>query len=262
MVELRQFMGQRPMRMEDDLKELGENTIGKLKKAMEQGNQELALALADYSFEEWKFLHDVYCDWAFADLAWVAKSYGEEEVPKILRHAREVLKHGQYSQWKGITLEDKVKAYAEGQRSHRSGPGEVGDIGVWEEKDRYVLELDPCGSGGRMTRGPLDGSGSRLVPPYSLGKTTRAYPWSWSKVGIPYYCVHCCVWNEIVPIEESGYPVRVTEFPVEDPSKPCHWYVYKDPRLIPEEYFERVGFKKDPAKFAAGVGFGTGTTVL
>jgi hypothetical protein len=35
----------------------------------------------------------------------------------------------------------------------------------------------------------------------------------------------------------------VTEFDP-DPEKPCGWTVYKDPALIPERYFTRLGYKK------------------
>ncbi len=144
---------------------------------------------------------------------------------------------------------DKVRMNAEGMRAHRSGRNETGDFKVWEEADRYVMEFDPCGSGGRMVRGPCDGTGSRVKPPYDLGRTTKPYPWSWGKANVPYYCAHCCLWNEVMGVETVGYPWKVTECPVDDFEKPCYWYAYKNPDLIPEEYFERIGFKKDPSKF-------------
>jgi len=98
-------------------------------------------------------------------------------------------------------------------------------------------------------RGGLDGSAPRTGQPLNLGKTTKPYPWSWNKTGVSYYCVHCCVFHEIMAIEKRGYPVRITECPVDDPMKPCRWYFYKDPNKIPSIFFERVGFKKDPSKF-------------
>jgi hypothetical protein len=30
----------------------------------------------------------------------------------------------------------------------------------------------------------------------------------------------------------------------DDASKPCYWHFYKSPELIPDIYFERLGFKK------------------
>jgi hypothetical protein len=50
---------------------------------------------------------------------------------------------------------------------------------------------------------------------------------------------------QIMPIEELGYPMRVTEYP-ENPGDPCHWIVYKRPELIPAEAYTAVG--KGPPK--------------
>ncbi len=244
----------RMIRLDDDIRNLGKNTPEILKEAIQKGDLQSALALTEYLAVEGKALHDSYTDWVFADLDWISRNYGEEEVPKVLRYAKENQNRSAY--WQGrtslIDARDKVIAASEGQRSHRSGRKEQGDFNIWEETDRYVMEFDPCGSGGRMARGPLDRSGSRLEAPFSLGKTTKPYNWSWNKAGVPYYCIHCCLWSEIMAIEKNGYPLRVTEFPADDYGKPCKWYFYKDPNLIPEAFFERVGFSKDPTRFRDG----------
>jgi hypothetical protein len=134
-------------------------------------------------------------------------------------------------------------------RGHFSGPREEGEIKGYDDGERYVVEFNPCGSGGRMMRGGTDGSSSRTGPPFNLGKTSKGYSWSWSKKGVPYYCIHCCVWHEVMAIESQGYPVKITECPVKDPSESCRWYICKDPNLIPSVFFERVGFTKDKSKF-------------
>ena len=100
-----------------------------------------------------------------------------------------------------------------------------------------------------MLRGPLDGSGSRVGSPYNFGKTSKPYPWSWGKANVPYYCTHCCLWHEVMSTEVRGYPLRITESPLDDYQQPCRSYFYKDPESIPQKYFERIGFKKDPSKF-------------
>jgi len=243
----------------DELDELGKNSIDKLKEAIKAGNKELALEIAEYVLWEGADLHDTFTDWIYADLDWVAKTCGEEKIPEVLRYVKQVqdkkaaqlarLKKPEIKEKVGDSVLKKVQLMAEVQRAHRSGPGERGDIQIWEEPDRYVLAFDTCGGGGRMARGPIDKSGSRMEAPYNLGKTTKPYPWSWGKKDVPYYCVHCCVWREQMQIEKKGYPLRVTECPAGDFSKPCYWYIYKSPELIPDKYFERVGYKKDPSKF-------------
>ncbi len=98
------------------------------------------------------------------------------------------------------------------------------------------MSFDPCGSGGRMRRiGQLDGIPPRTGEPINLGVTKKAYTWSWGKTGVPYYCLHCSVWHEIMHIEKTGVPVKITDYDP-DPEAPCVWYIYKDPQAIPEEF--------------------------
>ena len=104
-------------------------------------------------------------------------------------------------------------------------------MSIKEEADRYILNLDPCGSLGRLWRTA------------DVGTTKKAYPWSWGSAGIPYYCVHCCLQSEIMPIEVRGYPIGIHE-PPRSPQEPCVRYYYKRPELIPEKYFRRVGMRK------------------
>ncbi len=135
-----------------------------------------------------------------------------------------------------LTPEELVVVIAEEFRAHFSGPGREGAIWVIEEADRYRIVLDPCGSGGRMRKTEL------------FGVTKKTYPWSWNKSGVPYYCIHCAVMWEIIPIELRGYPIRINLCP-DRSEDPCVHLFYKRPQLIPEEYFTRVGKIKDISKF-------------
>ncbi|MDO8567753.1 MAG: hypothetical protein Q7R57_03445 [Dehalococcoidales bacterium] len=218
----------------DSLAELGVSTWTKTSAAIQAGRLAEAIALVDYNWEEGRRVHDIMCDafWGFQTC--IAETFGEEELYKAMRRLSEPFNSGLAK----LTIEELVQMRAETMRAHRCGPKLKGDFTVTEEKDRYVLTFDPCGSGGRMRRT------GREKPPYNYGKTKKAYPWSWGKVGVPYYCVHCCIWQEILPIEMYGYPLRVTAYN-DDPHAPCGWYIYKKPELIPEEYFTRVGVKKD-----------------
>jgi hypothetical protein len=232
-----------------DIPEHGVSTVTKLKQLIKEGKVDEAVELADYYHSEGKGLHDLYCDWTYADLTYIADKFGEEEVYPMLRYAKEALSKVFYGRVPALNVEETVKFFAEAMRAHRTGPKEMGDFVVREEDDRFVMEFDPCGSGGRMRRtGEVDGTAPRTGPPLNLGKTKKAYPWSWGKEGVPYYCLHCCIWHEIMAIEGQGYPVKITEYNP-DPEAPCVWLFYKKPELIPEHYFTRIGMKKDPKKF-------------
>ncbi|MFH0813718.1 MAG: hypothetical protein V2A69_12915, partial [Pseudomonadota bacterium] len=67
----------------------GENTYSKLKQLIKKGKVAEALELVDYLHREGKGLHDLYCDWTYADLNYIAEKYGEEEVYHMLRNAKE-----------------------------------------------------------------------------------------------------------------------------------------------------------------------------
>ena len=84
---------------------------------------------------------------------------------------------------------------------------------------------------------------------YDFGKTKKEYPWSWFMKDVPYYCLHCSIWHEMMPIEEKGAPTKVTEYNP-DLDAPCKFYFYKKPELFPEKYCERVGLRKPPQKRA------------
>ncbi len=174
-------------------------------------------------------------------MSFIATNYGEEALYKAMRQIGEMFRPTR-DVVLTLTPEEMAQFRAESFRFHLSGPGALGDITVVDEEDRYSIILDPCGTGGRMRRN------GRTEPPYNYGSTRKAYPWSWGKAGVPYYCTHCCVFSEILPIEWVGYPARIHE-PPEKNSDPCRLYIYKKPELIPEKYFTRLGKTKDPSKF-------------
>lgn len=234
----------RKIRTDDTVEELGRSSYDVLRDLIREGKTREALDFVDYVQHEFKWLHDLYNDWTYADLDYVAKTYGEEEIPKMLRHAREVLMKSAYRGQGEITALDNLRVFAEGLRAHRCGPGETGNIRIWEEQDRFVIELDPCGAGGRQRRvGQLDGIPPRTGEPFNLGTTQKPYPWSFGKKNVPYYCVHCCFWHEVMMIERFGFPSKIVDYQ-DDPQAPCRWYFYKKPELVPEEFYTRLGMKK------------------
>ena len=228
----------------DDWEDLGISTPDLVVRSIDEGRYEEAKALVRYIVPEGKGLHDLFCDWIWDLLTKTAEKHGEEAAYELCRTTQETWMLRRT--WKALlkmSVEDRVYLNAEIMRSHRGGPKQDGGIGVIEEEDRISIKMDPCGSGGRMRRGdPVDGTPSRLDPPYNFGSTKKAYPWSWSRKDVPYYCIHCAI-NEILPIEWGGYPLWVTGYS-DDASAPCYWHFYRKPELTPEGFFTRLGFKK------------------
>jgi len=132
--------------------------------------------------------------------------------------------------------EELVLMLAEHLRAHFSGAGREGSVEIVEEPDRYRLVFAPCGTGGVLRHPSVPGL--TLLP--------DATPETWNRAGqVPAYCAHCAK-NELTSIQRFGHPAWVTEFDP-DPRKPCGWTVYKDPKRIPESYFQRLGLRRAPS---------------
>jgi len=207
---------------QDDVAELAIPTWNLVREAMRAGRTDEALDFIEYGCAESKAIHDASISIIDDAVTYFAR-FGEEEIPKLFRQSFYPL----VKDWMSVTpgIEETLHRCAEFQRSHFS------DFTIVEEPDRYVVRCDPCGSGGRLRRTK------------SIGTTKKAYPWSWSKSGIPYYCTHCCVAWEIIPTELWGYPIRIN-LVTDRPEDPCVHLFYKKPELIPEEYFTQIGMTK------------------
>ncbi|RJG09020.1 hypothetical protein D3879_24680 [Pseudomonas cavernicola] len=211
-----------------------------------------ALDLLNNAREIWLGTHDRKCDWVYALLDVASRHLGEECIGELW----DALLAPMYAYYVRYDVDnnpwprslDLLMHFAlEGLRGHLSGPGRRGDIEVFEEEDRWGMRFAPCGSGGR-TYLPNAGNHTPLMePPFNLAVTTEEHDWAWNKKGICLYCVHCCALNERMPMSKFGYPTRVIEPPTWPDAKnggKCTWYIYKDPSLIPEEIYRRVGFTK------------------
>lgn len=191
----------------DDWLDLAKPTTRLIENAIDEDRLTEAKQMAFYMIQEGKSLHDLFCDWIWGFYTHIADTYGEEAVYKASRATQESWMMGRtYKAFSRMSVEEQIYLTMEIMRSHRGGPKQLGETPVIEEKDRYVLVFDPCGSGGRMRRGdPVDGTPPRTGPPYNFGVTRESHPWSFGQRGVPYYCIHCCL-NEILPMEWGGYP--------------------------------------------------------
>lgn len=164
-----------------------------------------------------KTMHDLQRGEFALLLTYIADNFGEEQIEKYWRN---YLHTGNWLA-QGYSVEDEVKIDAEQQRQHQ------GNLTIVEERDRYVITCDPCGSGGKAKRDKIG------------GVTKKAYPWAWGKAGVPYYCCYCAIMWEIVPTEIQGYPLRIT-LPGDNLEDPCIHLFYKNKNLILKEYFTRI----------------------
>lgn len=245
LVRLEQVIGTPPLVLEDP----GDVGRAEAERAVVAACALDLAALEDALFQLKKAeleVHDAQADWCWGLLTVFRDSLGEERMEEVLRVTQEPWLRERYARFAEMTPQESLELTIEGMRGHFTGPGRAGTVDVREEQDKWVLSFDACGSGGRMRRGdPARGQTPRTEAPYDFGVTHEAHDWSWGEKGVCLYCAHCAVVNEILPIEATGAPMRVVDYP-SDPADPCRWTIYKSPELVPDEAYERVG-KARPA---------------
>jgi hypothetical protein len=223
----------------EELQKLSVPTMDRVLEELEEGNIEDAKKLCKIMKHEWLYLHDLIIENLGATIAFIVERLGEQAVYEMNREAMEKIWRQAVETMVKTDPRKVVENITNTLRAHScSGVGQYpAKFTVQEDEEKFTFIADPCGSGGRMWRkGFFD-------PPRNYGYVTKAYPWSFGKKDFPYYCVHCSLMNELLPIEWIGYPIN----PMEPPSKaqdPCIMYYYKDPHQIPAKYWERYNLKK------------------
>jgi hypothetical protein len=213
-------------------------------------DREAASGLVDQLRSSWMAVHDRFCDITCALFTLAARELGEPAIGAMwddaigdLYPSRDA--YGTERRPWAESLPLLLADAAASLRGHLSGPGRTGEVSLREEEDRWVFRFDPCGSGGRTLRADANADGAaRAGAPFGFGVTTGQHDWAWRTEGVCLYCVHCCQLQERAPIARLGYPVRVVEPPVWGTAEPrgyCTWSIYKDPRLVPDEAYRRVG---------------------
>ncbi len=201
----------------------------------------------------WLQFHDRKCDWLCGLFAAVARHLGEEHTIVIWDELMGSM-YPAYARFDidkrpwADSLDEMLHMAVFALRGHLSGPGRMGDVNIVEEADRWRIEFDPCGSGGRTMRpDPDQNLAARIEPPFNHAIAEEEHDWAWNRKGVCLYCTHCCQLGQRKPIQLLGYPARVIEPPVwpsDDPNPKCAWIVYKDPTKVPERYYREVGEEK------------------
>lgn len=218
-----------------------------------------ALRLIDLLVETWRRCHDRDVDHISGLMNEVVQRFGEAAIGPMYDHVLLPWFRARYSQfdvdqhpWAEALTVNMMVAF-EAMRGHLCGPGRRGDVAFEELDDRYVLRFDPCGSGGRTTRGDeVEGTPPRMEAPYDWPATTEPAPWNHGQPGVCVYCAHCIVLTEIMPVDAFGYPVRAVDPPrygerTDDGRPPtCAWTMFKDPAAVPDEYYTRIGRTRPP----------------
>jgi hypothetical protein len=222
----------RPIRQED-WDEITISTPEMIKRALREGRRDEALALVDYLAEEKWVWNDHAPEILSVNLTWVARNLGEAELERVMREIPERITTLKRLLMPDVSPRMLLAIVAEQLRALRV------PMSIREEPDRFVVESNPCSTCGRLRRTVAEIG--HEIPPLAIAE--QAHDWTWGKPDVPYYCALSCLWYEIIPIEQRGRPTMITDWDP-SPEQPCRKYIYKDPALIPDEYFRRVGKEK------------------
>jgi hypothetical protein len=188
------------------------------------------------ALDAWRGGHDRHLQLVAWWIAFAADQLGEGELGALWRELETdgIDAYARYDRSRTPWPESfafLVQCAIEGMHGHLGGPGGLGEVAVEDHGDRVRLSFSPCGSGGRIRAAER------------FGVTSKRYDWAWNEVGVCHYCVHCCVLQQLEPIDNLGYPARVIDPPL-SPGDSCSWTVYRDPDDVPESAYRRVGRHK------------------
>ena len=214
----------------EELKEMSIPTADAAIEALEAGNNEKAKKLIKRMHREFQSIHDLYLNWAADLMDYIYVNDGETALYEATRKAIETSIELLIDSYTKADFRRQVGMLAAGLRAH------LQKIKIEEDDEKVCIEMDPCGSGQRLLESGAYG------PPRNLSKI-KPHRMTWGLPDFPVYCAHGPV-QEIMSIEKIGYPVYVV-FPAKEiAKKSCRYCIYKDPKLIPEEVYKRVGLVK------------------
>lgn len=208
--------------------------------------------------QTWQVIHDGAVDRVAGLIDIAVRQCGEESLLDLwnflLRdwYAVHASRYSLENQPWSKSAHQLMVSIVDGFHAHLAGADRQGDIEIIHEADRMGFRFAPCGSGGRAVDAGITGGQPRSAAPFNFAVTEKKHDWAWNKLGICSYCVHCCLLNEVMPIDRIGFPTRVIDPPVWSDqavvaesggrsNTSCTWWIYRDPSLVPEEIYRRVG---------------------
>lgn len=218
---------------QQELQELGKRTVDLIQEAVDKGDSGRAKGLARRMYKEFLSMHDVYLNWTTALLSFVGKRYGNEALLEALKESMASWRGQLSDSYSQQDLRRQVEMYAAGLRGH------LQPLRIEEDDEKVTICMEPCGSGGRLL------SNGAYGPPRDFLKIKGAYPWTLGRGDFPVYCAHCPL-GDIIPIEQGVLPWAFHEPSQKLGEEPCRMVIYKDPRAIPAEVYQRAGREKPP----------------
>ena len=218
----------------------------RLQRAAVAGDRDAAVEVSELYEQE---CTTVYGDrWTAALQTFIISEAGEQAHDAAVREAGRHAFLPFIQRYRNKTLRERVALVA--RRLRASGST------FWVEQDDQLIRfrLDPWGPV-RHWRAPApwqEHAARKLVgdrylypcsgdvaPPVSLALLSESQHLTHARELVPCFLATEVLFFEILPIDELGWPVGVISLPSE-PDEPAFLDVYRDPRAVPRELYERV----------------------
>lgn len=188
----------------------------KTAKAIKEEKTEEALKHLGEVNEQFRRMHDFLVNWVSACYGKLAEAYGEEWLVPFNREVFYEQYGPRFESFKDMTPEQRLKAQLDGFRCNYH------EFEVEEDDEKYIVKITGCNNGGRLIR---DGIAKR-----QNAVTKKAYPWSFDRVGFPYYCIHANHFMELW--DKFGVKIKILWGRQYDDGgnkidEPCIYYIYK-----------------------------------
>ena len=208
----------------DDMSKLA---VDKTVDAINAGDKNEAVKGIKQLWEEDRMVINLISDLVSSLLTFTAKKFGEENVIEAWQHVADDIWKPFIEACKDMEHEEVVDAFASLHRSLGS------EFYIEQDDEKSTLYVTSCGSGGRMMKeGKYDNTDRH---PMNGGTTKKAYPWSFNKVGISYYCIHSFIWYDSMP-KELEFDMFDWEFGRQfdddgnSVNEPCKLTIYRNPK--------------------------------
>ena len=235
----------------EKLDEFSKDFMGLAMEALEKGDIEKAKFWIRRQDDTKDIVHDAYLRWVTGLLDRIYKRWGENEAIEALRDSTQVfsvpLARMKTTIIEAGGVEAWMEIFVDFMRQHSMYP----NVTIEEDDEKFIITMQPCGSGGRLIdAGAYEG-------PFGYAKIKEAGCHTWGEKDVPIYCAHCPWAQEIWPVTEAGEGgqthIHASPFP-KKPGDPCIHYVYKDPKDIPDKYYDRIGMDKTPKELPRSYG--------
>ncbi len=184
--------------------------------AIKTGKTEEALRYLNDVYEQFHAFHDAYSNHISLLQGTLARTQGDEWHEAFERKTIFDSFRPKYERYKDMSVQQQVEAICNSMRAHYS------EFHVEEDANKFVVVITGCGAGGRLIRDGI-AKGQDAI-------TKKAYPWSFNRVGFPYYCAHAYFLNEL--FKELGLKIKIEYGRQYDDNgnkidEPCKYIVYR-----------------------------------